>query len=94
MVLRQLILWVWLRIIYLSSFPDTDPWGHLDWPLNQDWLAAPDHSCMTSFLTANISKSSEGRMMYDTSSERSIQGQFKPKIKVMVYWMFVKKHAC
>jgi len=44
-----------------------------------------DHSCMTSFLTANISRISEGRMMCHTSSERSIQGQFEAKIKLMVY---------
>jgi len=40
---------------------------------------------MTSFLTANISRISEGRMMCHTSSERSIQGQFEAKIKLMVY---------
>jgi len=40
---------------------------------------------MASFSTANISRSSEGRMMCGASSERSIQGQFKAKIKLMVY---------
>jgi len=40
---------------------------------------------MTSFLIAHISRSSEGRMMCDISSERSIQGQFKAKIKLMGY---------
>ena len=70
------------------------------WPLRSPWLTVEprlisstsfDHSCMTSFLTANIS---EGRMMCYTSSIRSIQGQFKAKIKLMVYWVFMKKHAC
>jgi len=36
-------------------------------------------------LTANILMCSVDRMMYDTSSERSIQGQFKETIILVAY---------
>ena len=52
-----------------------------------------DHSCVTSFLTANIQRSVSG-MMCDTSSERFIQGQFKSIIKLLGYWVFIGKNAC
>jgi len=65
------------------------------WHLKLRWLTfeprmisstSDDHSCVTSFLTANIQRMSVGRMMCDTSSERSIQGLFKSRMKLLGYW--------